>query len=58
MDLDLVLPGHGDPIADHRTLIDERFELHRRRAEKMHGLIAERPRSATSSPRRCGATSP
>ncbi len=46
MDLDLVLPGHGDPITDHRALIDERFALHRRRAEKLHGLIAERPRSA------------
>jgi glyoxylase-like metal-dependent hydrolase (beta-lactamase superfamily II) len=46
MDLDLVLPGHGDPIDDHRTLIDERFKLHDRRAEKIHGLIAERPRSA------------
>ena len=46
MDLDLVLPGHGDPITDHRTLIDERFALHRRRAEKIHRLIAERPRSA------------
>ena len=46
MDLDLVLPGHGDPITDHRALIDERFALHRRRADKLHGLIAERPRSA------------
>jgi glyoxylase-like metal-dependent hydrolase (beta-lactamase superfamily II) len=46
MDVDLVLPGHGDPITDHRTLIDQRFELHRRRANKMHGLLAERPRSA------------
>ena len=46
MDLDLVPPGHGDPIDDHRTLIDERFKLHDRRAEKIHGLIAERPRSA------------
>ena len=46
MDLDLVLPGHGDPITDHRGLIDERFRMHRRRAEKLHGLIAERPRSA------------
>jgi glyoxylase-like metal-dependent hydrolase (beta-lactamase superfamily II) len=46
MDLDLVLPGHGDPITDHRTLIDSRFELHRRRAEKLHKLIAERPRTA------------
>ena len=43
---DLVLPGHGDPITDHRALIDERFKLHRRRAEKIHGLIAERPRIA------------
>jgi glyoxylase-like metal-dependent hydrolase (beta-lactamase superfamily II) len=46
MEVDLVLPGHGDPIDDHRTLIDERFRLHDRRAEKIHGLIAERPRSA------------
>jgi glyoxylase-like metal-dependent hydrolase (beta-lactamase superfamily II) len=46
MDLDLVLPGHGDPITDHRALIDRRFDLTRRRAEKMYRLIAERPRSA------------
>ena len=41
-----MLPGHGDPITDHVTLIDERFALHERRAEKIHGLIAERPRTA------------
>ena len=46
MDLDLVLPGHGDPITEHRELIDRRFELHRRRADKIHRLLAERPRSA------------
>jgi glyoxylase-like metal-dependent hydrolase (beta-lactamase superfamily II) len=46
MDIELVLPGHGDPIRDHRTLIDERFALHRRRAEKIQRLIAERPRTA------------
>jgi glyoxylase-like metal-dependent hydrolase (beta-lactamase superfamily II) len=46
MDVDLVLPGHGDPITDHRALIDQRFALHRRRADKIHGLIEERPRSA------------
>jgi glyoxylase-like metal-dependent hydrolase (beta-lactamase superfamily II) len=43
---EIVLPGHGDPITDHRALIDERFALHRRRAEKIYDLIAERPRSA------------
>jgi glyoxylase-like metal-dependent hydrolase (beta-lactamase superfamily II) len=46
MELDLVLPGHGESITDHRTLIDRRFELHRNRAEKIHGLIAERTRTA------------
>jgi glyoxylase-like metal-dependent hydrolase (beta-lactamase superfamily II) len=46
MDLSLVLPGHGWPIDDHVALIDERFRLHRRRAEKIHGLIASQPRTA------------
>jgi glyoxylase-like metal-dependent hydrolase (beta-lactamase superfamily II) len=46
MDLELVLPGHGDPVTEHRALIDERFRMHRRRADKLERLIAERPRSA------------
>jgi glyoxylase-like metal-dependent hydrolase (beta-lactamase superfamily II) len=46
MDVDLVLPGHGDPITDHRKLIDERFALHRRRAEKILRLIEAGPRTA------------
>jgi glyoxylase-like metal-dependent hydrolase (beta-lactamase superfamily II) len=46
MDVDLVLPGHGDPITGHRELIDERFALHRRRADKIHRVLAERPRTA------------
>jgi glyoxylase-like metal-dependent hydrolase (beta-lactamase superfamily II) len=46
MDVDLVLPGHGEPITDHRALIDQRFALHRRRSEKIHRLLVERPRSA------------
>ena len=46
MDVELVLPGHGEPITDHRDLIDERIRLHRRRAEKLYRLIAHRPRSA------------
>jgi len=45
MDVELVLPGHGDPVTDHRRLIDERFDMHRR-ARKLHRLISERPRSA------------
>jgi glyoxylase-like metal-dependent hydrolase (beta-lactamase superfamily II) len=46
MELALVLPGHGQPITDHVALIDERFRLHRRRAEKIHRLIVDRPRTA------------
>ena len=46
MDLDLVLPGHGDPITDHRALIDQRFDMHARRAEKLYDLIKERSRTA------------
>jgi glyoxylase-like metal-dependent hydrolase (beta-lactamase superfamily II) len=40
---ELVLPGHGDPILDHRTLIGDRFRMHERRARKMLGLLEERP---------------
>ena len=42
----LVLAGHGDPIENHAELIDERFRLHERRAERILGLIAARPRTA------------
>ncbi|MGI8595377.1 MAG: MBL fold metallo-hydrolase [Solirubrobacteraceae bacterium] len=43
---ELVLSGHGDPITNHVSLIEERFEMHKRRAEKILGLILERPRTA------------
>jgi glyoxylase-like metal-dependent hydrolase (beta-lactamase superfamily II) len=46
MDVELVLPGHGDPVTDHRELIDKRFALHRRRADKIERLLEERSRSA------------
>ncbi len=43
---DVVLSGHGEAITDHRALIDERLAKHVQRAEKIRGLIAERPLSA------------
>jgi glyoxylase-like metal-dependent hydrolase (beta-lactamase superfamily II) len=46
VELSLVLPGHGEPIDDHRALIDQRLRLHDRRAEKIYGLIAAAPRTA------------
>ena len=46
MEIDVVLPGHGDPIDDHRAVIDARLALHERRAAKLERLIGERPRTA------------
>ncbi len=46
MELSLVLPGHGSPITDHVSLIDERLRMHARRAEKILRLIASEPRTA------------
>jgi glyoxylase-like metal-dependent hydrolase (beta-lactamase superfamily II) len=46
MDLKVILAGHGEPVTDHVKLIDERFALHERRANKIAGLIEEQPRSA------------
>ncbi len=41
----IVLSGHGEPITDHVSLIDERLEFHRQRADRIYELIAEQPRS-------------
>ena len=46
MELEVVYAGHGEPVEDHRALIDERFKMHERRANKLHGLIAAQPRNA------------
>jgi glyoxylase-like metal-dependent hydrolase (beta-lactamase superfamily II) len=46
MPIDVVLPGHGEPVTDHARLIDERFAMHERRAAKIAGLIAEHPKTA------------
>jgi glyoxylase-like metal-dependent hydrolase (beta-lactamase superfamily II) len=46
MELSVVYPGHGDPVDDYRGLIDERFRMHERRADKLCALIATRPSNA------------
>jgi glyoxylase-like metal-dependent hydrolase (beta-lactamase superfamily II) len=46
MPAEIVLSGHGEPITDHVTLIDDRIAKHDRRKEKIHRLIAEQPRNA------------
>ncbi len=44
--VELVLPGHGEPIVDHAGLIDERLRMHQRRAGKVLGILAEGPLTA------------
>ncbi|HEV3054080.1 MAG TPA: MBL fold metallo-hydrolase [Solirubrobacteraceae bacterium] len=46
LELDLVLPGHGEAITDHVSLIDERFRMHERRARKLLRLLEPAPLSA------------
>lgn len=46
MELEVVYAGHGEPVEGHRALIDERFRMHERRANKLFALISERPRNA------------
>ncbi len=41
LDARIVLSGHGEPVTDHRRLIDERFSLTERRARKIHGLLGD-----------------
>lgn len=46
LEAELTLPGHGDPIVDHRLLIDQRFTMHDRRARKILDLIREQAQTA------------
>ncbi|HEX3737238.1 MAG TPA: MBL fold metallo-hydrolase [Solirubrobacterales bacterium] len=41
----IFFPGHGEPIDDHRRLIDTRFASTERRKEKLLRLLGEGPRS-------------
>jgi glyoxylase-like metal-dependent hydrolase (beta-lactamase superfamily II) len=46
MPVEIVLPGHGEPITDHVELIDSRMAGYDRRKEKIYKLIAAQPRNA------------
>jgi glyoxylase-like metal-dependent hydrolase (beta-lactamase superfamily II) len=42
----LVLGGHGPPVRDHAALIDERFRMSARRADKVRRLLESGPQTA------------
>lgn len=44
--VELLLPGHGDPVTDHVALIDERLRMHDRRSRKLLGMLAGGPLTA------------
>jgi len=46
LEVSLVLPGHGEPFTEHRSVIDKRFKMHERRAEKLLGALADQPQTA------------
>ena len=48
LEVDLLLPGHGEPIVDHRQLIDHRRRLHRRRMNRIERELTAKPRTAHS----------
>jgi glyoxylase-like metal-dependent hydrolase (beta-lactamase superfamily II) len=46
LDLAELLPGHGPPVTDHRSLIAERIEFHRLRKERIYDELREGPLTA------------
>jgi glyoxylase-like metal-dependent hydrolase (beta-lactamase superfamily II) len=45
MDIAVAWPGHGEPIYDHRALIEERLAFHRQRAAKIVAALSAGPQT-------------
>ena len=43
LDVQLALPGHGENITDHRSLIEHRLKYHRARADRIVHLLSGEP---------------
>lgn len=46
LDLELLLPGHGNPVEEHRELVEERLDFHERRRERIFGGLGDGPATA------------
>jgi glyoxylase-like metal-dependent hydrolase (beta-lactamase superfamily II) len=45
MDLEIVYPGHGDPVTDPQGLIDRTIRHHERRKQTVAGCLDHEPRT-------------
>ncbi len=45
LSIDVAWPGHGEPIYDHRALIEKRLAFHRRRADKIIAALNDGPQT-------------
>lgn len=45
MEFAVAWPGHGEPIYDHRSLIESRLAFHRQRAEKLLEVLRDAPQT-------------
>ena len=43
LELDCVVPGHGEPFRGHRSLLDGLFEFYQRRQEKLVAHLERSP---------------
>lgn len=48
MDVELVLPGHGDPFSDHRALIADRLARYDATTQRIAALLDGEPRTASA----------
>ncbi len=48
LDVELILPSHGEPFRGHRRWIEETIQHHRERCDEIYGLIEHSPRTAYS----------
>ncbi len=46
LDIRLVLPGHGEPIPDHRAWIEKTTTHHRSRLARIEAMVTHQPRTA------------
>ena len=48
LEIDTILPGHGEPVLDHRATIARRFERYARITEQTAAVVTSEPRTAAA----------